>query len=128
MASILGGFLRRLTGGGAEDAAGAEGAEAGPAMAYNGYTIQPAPRRDRGQWLTAGMISKDFPDGPKSQYFVRAETHASPELGKRVRGHQGQANHRRARRSAVQRPHPAAAQGLGPQLRNLPHAFGSNGR
>ncbi len=77
MASILGGFLRRLTGGGAEDA---EGAEAGPALAYNGYTIQPAPRRDRGQWLTAGMISKDFPDGPKSQYFVRAETHASPEL------------------------------------------------
>ena len=80
MASILGGFLRRLTGGGAEDAVGAEGAAAGPALAYNGYTIQPAPRRDRGQWLTAGMISKDFPDGPKSQYFVRAESHASPAL------------------------------------------------
>ncbi len=79
MASILGGFLRRLTGGGDEDAGGS-GAAAGPAMAYNGYTIQPAPRRDRGQWLTAGMISKDFPDGPKSQYFVRAETHASPDL------------------------------------------------
>jgi len=81
MASILGGFLRRLTGGGDESAGGAEdaGAAAGPALAYNGYTIQPAPRRDRGQWLTAGMISKDFPDGPKSQYFVRAETHASPE-------------------------------------------------
>ncbi len=77
MASILGGFLRRLTGGGgAEDT----DAAAGPALAYYGYTIQPAPRRDRGQWLTAGMISKDFPDGPKSQYFVRAETHASPEL------------------------------------------------
>jgi hypothetical protein len=79
MASILGGFLRRLTGGGDEGAEGA-GAAAGPAMEYNGYTIQPAPRRDRGQWLTAGTISKDFPDGPKSQYFVRAETHASPEV------------------------------------------------
>ncbi len=74
--------MRRLTGGGDSGAEGAErpGAAAGPALAYNGYTIQPAPRRDRGQWLTAGMISKDFPDGPKSQYFVRAETHASPEL------------------------------------------------
>ena len=79
MASILGGFLRRLTGGGDEGAEGA-GATAGPAMAYNGYTIQPAPRRDRGQWLTAGMFCRDFPDGPKSQYFVRAETPHSPEL------------------------------------------------
>ncbi len=79
MASILGGFLRRLTGGGDEGAEGADAA-AGPATVYNGYTIQPAPRRDRGQWLTAGMISKDFSDGPKSQYFVRAETHASPDL------------------------------------------------
>ncbi len=74
MASILGGFLRRLTGGG-EGA----GAAAGPALEYNGYTIQPAPRRERGQWLTAGVISKDFPEGPKSQHFVRAETHAGPE-------------------------------------------------
>ncbi len=78
MASILGGFLRRLTGGGD---GGDEGAAAplGPAIDYSGYTIQPAPRRDRGQWLTAGEISKDFPDGPKSQYFVRAETHAGAE-------------------------------------------------
>ncbi len=76
MASIFGGFLRRLTGGGgAEDT----DAAAGPALAYNGYMIQPAPRRDRGQWLTAGVISKDFPDGAKSQHFVRAETHASTE-------------------------------------------------
>ncbi len=76
MASILGGFLRRLTGGGD---GGAEDAPAGPAIEYNGYSIQPAPRRERGQWLTAGVISKDFPDGPKSQHFVRAETHAGPE-------------------------------------------------
>lgn len=78
MASILGGFLRRLIGGGDGGAEGA-GAAAGPAVEYNGYTIQPAPRREHGQWLTAGVISKDLPDGAKSQHFVRAETHASPE-------------------------------------------------
>ncbi len=78
MASILGGFLRRLTGGGGGDDDAAP-APLGPALEYNGYTIQPAPRRDRGQWLTAGEISKEFPDGPKSQYFVRAETHAGAE-------------------------------------------------
>ncbi len=77
MASILGGFLRRLTGGGGDDEAAA--APLGPAVAYNGFTIQPAPRRERGQWLTAGVISKDFPEGRKSQHFVRAETHAGPE-------------------------------------------------
>ncbi len=76
MASILGGFWRRLTGGGGDDAAPAP---LGPEVEYNGYTIQPAPRRERGQWLTAGVISRDFPEGAKSQHFVRAETHAGPE-------------------------------------------------
>jgi len=81
MASILGGFLRRLTGGGSDGPgdAGAAPAPMGPALEYNGYTIQPAPRREGGQWLTAGVISKDFPEGPKSQHFVRAETHAGAE-------------------------------------------------
>ena len=77
MASILGGFLRWLTGGGGEG--GATPAPLGPALDYNGYTIQTAPRPDRGQWLTAGVISKDFPDGVKSQHFVRAETHPSQD-------------------------------------------------
>ncbi len=77
MASILGGFWRRLTGGGGDDDAVA--APLGPSVEYNGYTIQPAPRRERGQWLTAGVISKDTPEGPRSQHFVRAETHAGVE-------------------------------------------------
>jgi hypothetical protein len=78
MASILGGLFRWLTGGGGgggEDASAA----AGPAVEYNGYTIQPAPRRQRGQWLTAGVISKETPEGLKSQHFVRAETHAGAD-------------------------------------------------
>ena len=78
MASILGGIRRWLTGGGdgGEDAGRAP---VGPAIEYNGYTIQPAPRRERSQWLTAGVISKEFPEGSKSQHFVRAETHAGVE-------------------------------------------------
>ena len=80
MASILGGILRRLTGGGGGGkAAGGADAPVGPAVEYDGYTIQPAPRRERGQWLTAGVISKDTPEGPRSQHFVRAETHAGAE-------------------------------------------------
>ena len=78
MASILGGFWRRLTGDGGGEGDAAD-APVGPAIEYNGYTIQPVPRRERGQWLTAGVISKDTPEGPKSQHFVRAETHAGVE-------------------------------------------------
>ncbi len=76
MASILGGFLRRLTGGGE---GGAEAAPSGPALEYNGYTIHAAPRRQGSQWLTAGLITKEFPDGVKEHYFIRAETHASQD-------------------------------------------------
>ena len=79
MASILGGFLRRLTGGGGDDGKDTGAAPLGPAVEYNGYTIQPAPRREHGQWLTAGVISQDTAEGPRSQHFVRAETHAGPE-------------------------------------------------
>ena len=76
MASILGGFLRRLTGGGE---GGAEAAPSEPALEYNGYTIHAAPRRQGSQWLTAGLIAKEFPDGVKEHYFIRAETHASQD-------------------------------------------------
>ncbi len=76
MASILGGFLRRLTGGdSAETAPGARG----PAVAYQGYAIHPAPRRQGSQWLTAGLITKAYPDGAKEHYFIRAETHPSQD-------------------------------------------------
>ncbi len=77
MASILSGFLRRLTGGEAADDAAA--APAGPALAYEGYAIHAIPRRQGSQWLTAGLITKEFPDGVKEHYFIRAETHASQD-------------------------------------------------
>ena len=76
MASKLSGFLRRLTGGGEDDAAPAP---SGPAVAYEGYAIHAIPRRQGAQWLTAGLITKDFPDGVKEHHFIRAETHASQD-------------------------------------------------
>ena len=73
----LSGFLRRLTGGGDTDDA-APGAR-GPAVAYEGYAIHAIPRRQGSQWLTAGLIAKEFPDGVKEHHFIRAETHASQD-------------------------------------------------
>ena len=76
MASMLSGFLRRLTGGGEDDAAPAA---RGPAVEYEGYAIHGIPRRQGSQWLTAGLIAKEFPDGVKEHHFIRAETHASQD-------------------------------------------------
>ncbi len=80
MASMLSGFLRRLTGGGDTDDA-APGTR-GPAVEYEGYAIHAIPRRQGSQWLTAGLIAKEFPDGVKEHHFVRAETHASQDDAK----------------------------------------------
>ncbi len=70
MASKLSGFLRRLTGGGDGEAAPAP---SGPAVEYEGYAIHPAPRKQGSQWLTAGLITKEFPDGVKEHHFIRAD-------------------------------------------------------
>jgi hypothetical protein len=73
----IGGFLRKLVGGGDEDAAAEE--VAGAAVEYNGFSITPTPRKQGGQWLTVGVVSKQFPEGEKQQQFIRAETHPSRE-------------------------------------------------
>ena len=80
MASMLSGFLRRLTGGGDTDDT-VPGAR-GPAVEYEGYAIHAIPRRQGAQWLTAGLIAKEFPDGVKEHHFIRAETHASQDDAK----------------------------------------------
>lgn len=66
------GLLRRLFGG--ADTAEAPTSET---VDYNGYTIQPTPRAQGGQYLTAGVIRKTFADGEREQVFIRADTHAS---------------------------------------------------
>jgi len=61
-----------------------EGGEAGgsgneAAVEYKGYTISPSPRQEGAQWLTSGVIRKEFPDGVKEHRFIRADIHASKE-------------------------------------------------
>ncbi len=80
MASMLSGFLRRLTGGG--DSGETAPGPSGPAVEYEGYAIHAIPRRQGSQWLTAGLITKEFPNGVKEHHFIRAETHASQDDAK----------------------------------------------
>ncbi len=66
------GFFSKLFGGGGEnDAPSAEAVE------YNGFQIQPAARRQGGQWLTAGIIRKEIGGEMKEHSFLRADTHGS---------------------------------------------------
>jgi hypothetical protein len=62
----------RMTGG---RAAGESDEPSTPAIEYQGYRIRPTPYRTEGQYQTAGIIEKNFPDGPKQHRFVRADTH-----------------------------------------------------
>jgi hypothetical protein len=56
-------------------ASGESGEPNTPAIEYQGYRIRPIPYRTEGQYQTAGIIEKNFPDGPKQNRFVRADTH-----------------------------------------------------
>jgi hypothetical protein len=64
----------RMTGG---RAAGESDEPDTPAIEYQGYRIRPTPYRTERQYQTAGIIEKNFPDGPKQHRFVRADTHHS---------------------------------------------------
>jgi hypothetical protein len=71
------GILGRLFGGGGGEGAGE--AKPGEAVEYNGFRIRAAPYKNGGQFQTAGVIEKDFPDGMKEHHFVRAETHGTKD-------------------------------------------------
>ena len=68
----LSNFFRKLVGSSSEEAPA-------EAVEYQGYSIRPAPKSQGGQFLTAGIISKEFPEGRREQSFIRADTHASRE-------------------------------------------------
>ena len=70
------GLLGRLFGGGGQKPEQAVQAEA---VEYKGYRIRPAPFRAEGQFQTAGVIEKDFPDGTKEHRFIRADKHSSAD-------------------------------------------------
>ena len=66
------GFFSKLFGG-----SDGEAAPSAEAIEYKGYTIQPAARRQGGQWLTAGIIRKEIDGTMKEHSFLRADTHGS---------------------------------------------------
>jgi hypothetical protein len=49
------------------------------AVEYRGYQIRPAPQRTASGWNTAGVISKEFPDGTREHTFIRVDTHSSQD-------------------------------------------------
>ncbi len=67
-------FFSRLFGGGSK--APAE-AQRGEASEYKGYSVTPAPQPQGSQWITAGFITKTFPEGTKEQNFIRADMFAT---------------------------------------------------
>jgi hypothetical protein len=70
LSSLFGGLFGR------KEAAG-EAPAAEAASEYKGYAIRPAPRKQGANWLLAGTIAKQFPEGLKEHHFVRADTFAS---------------------------------------------------
>ncbi|MEM7022572.1 MAG: HlyU family transcriptional regulator [Pseudomonadota bacterium] len=58
------------------------GGKAGPkheVVEYQGFKIQPAPQRQASGWNTAGVITKEYPDGVKEHSFIRVDTHSSQD-------------------------------------------------
>ena len=70
----MAGFFRRLFG---KNDRAAEPETA--AVEYKGFRIRAQPFEAGGQFQTAGTIEKDFADGKKEHYFVRAEKHSSAD-------------------------------------------------
>ena len=48
-----------------------------PAETYNDFQIQPQPRKEGSQWLTAGVISKEDAHGRREVEFIRSDMFAS---------------------------------------------------
>lgn len=70
------GFLKKMFGGDGDEGAASE---VGETVDYQGYAITPTPMRQGGQFVTAGTIAKDFPDGRREHKFIRADTHSSKD-------------------------------------------------
>lgn len=76
---MLGGLIRKLFGGGTGETAETDGKPLGQAVEHKDCMIQPIAMKKGGQFLTAGIITKAFPDGPREHRFIRADTHGSAD-------------------------------------------------
>ena len=76
MRSKFNNFLRYLT---TPTRKAATDQESEKAVDYKSYTIRPTPRREGSQWLTAGVITKQFPEGVKEHRFIRVDTHGTKD-------------------------------------------------
>jgi hypothetical protein len=75
-------FLKKLFGLGGGSAGGA--AAVGPAVEYEGFTIQPAPYPEAGQYQVAGTITKTVGGVAKEHRFVRADRYPSVDIATEV--------------------------------------------
>jgi len=67
----IGSLFKKILGSGGGDAPATE------IVDYNGYQIQPQPKSQGGQFITAGVIRKTVGEEIKQQTFIRADTHTS---------------------------------------------------
>jgi hypothetical protein len=92
---MAGGFFKKLFGGGGNGKS--DEAPLGEAVDYQGYAIQPLAKPQGGQWVTAGVISKEIDGQVRQHKFIRADTHNAKddaaamavEKGKRIVEEQG---------------------------------------
>ena len=82
--------------------AGDAATDSATAVEYEGFTIRASFRRNGPQWMTAGVITKESADGVKEHRF-HSRRYARRQGERRgILDHQGEADHRRTRRSDVQ--------------------------
>jgi len=69
-------FLKSLFGGKSSPAE-SDKETLGEPLEYNGFVLRAAPFKSEGQYLTAGIITKDVAGVRKEHRFIRADRHAS---------------------------------------------------
>lgn len=79
MVSTLRAMWARLVGGPDSREHRELNASSAAAVEYKGCRIRPTPYPANGQFQTAGVVEKDFPEGAKEHRFVRAETHPTED-------------------------------------------------
>ena len=77
MGSKLGKFMKGILG--TRDSQSAPDLDPKNAVEYKGCKIHPASRPREGQWLTAGVITKELEDRTGEHRFIRADIYVTKE-------------------------------------------------